>query len=102
MVPWRFLIGVKTGGTLHGCAQVDALERQMGGLVTLRSLVQEMQASVEGLASAHGDLRAEVTQHCTHTSSLLTHLQVRWTAASSEQSLCHLAVLMRLRTIRHQ
>jgi hypothetical protein len=62
---------------LHGRVQVEALERQMVGLATLRSLVQEMQISVDGLTSAQGDLRAEVTQHCTHTSSLLTRLQVR-------------------------
>jgi hypothetical protein len=55
---------------------VEALEKQMAGLRTLRSLVSEVQASVDTLASSQSNLRGEVAQHCSHTSSLLTHLQV--------------------------
>ena len=57
--------------------QVEALERQMAGLETLRKLVHEVQTSVDTLAASQGNLRAEVTEHCSHTSSLLTNLQVR-------------------------
>lgn len=57
--------------------QVDALERQMLGVGTLRSLVREVQASVDKLAAAQGTLRADVESHCSHSSALLTQLQVR-------------------------
>ena len=48
----------------------------MSGLGTLRNLVSEVQASIDTLTAAQSDLRGEVSEQCTHTSTLLTKLQV--------------------------
>ena len=49
----------------------------MVGLDTLRKLVHEVQTSVDMLAASQGNLRAEVSEHCSHASSLLSNLQER-------------------------
>ena len=79
---WSFYAGfdvklICNSATLSCCMQIEALEKQLAGLDSLRSTVRELQASVRSLASTQSDLQGEVTQHCSHTSALLTHLQAQ-------------------------
>jgi hypothetical protein len=55
--------------------QLEALEKQMQGMATLRSLVQEVQHSVECLSASQSQLRGDVESHCSHSSALLTQIQ---------------------------
>ena len=66
------------GGDFAALAsRVAALEVQAAGMNTLRELVRELQRSVETLSSRQSDIQGDVAEHCSHSSSLLTAMQVR-------------------------
>ena len=69
------LLDCKAAHTVR-LVQIEALEKQMQSMGTLRSLVREVQASLDRLAAGQSTLSADVEAHCSHSSVLLTQLQV--------------------------
>lgn len=56
--------------------QVEAIEKQMEVLAGVPATLRALQATVDRLGADQGELRCEVSGHCSHASSLISQLQV--------------------------
>jgi hypothetical protein len=57
--------------------QVVVLERRLATLASVPETLRALHASVDRVATAQAELRCDVSQHCTHSSALISQLQVR-------------------------
>jgi hypothetical protein len=55
--------------------QVKAIEKQMEVLAGVPATLRALQATVDRLGTDQGQLRCEVSDHCSHASSLISQLQ---------------------------